>query len=106
MVAAKIGKSASAKSPPIAPDEREIIGMIGPVFRRSKPEIVMEPGRNGRGIGRTLFASHGSADPGMHFLDCANGPGLDQFNHATVIVERMDLSAHLRDTFVLLCQLR
>ena len=39
--------------------------------------------------------SPGAADPDVNLRDVADGPGLNQFNHSSVVVTSVNLGSHL-----------
>src|SRR5438105_2931472 len=61
----------------------------------------MEIARHRRRFGGTLLATIAGADPGMDFAHGPDGPALNQFDDAPVIVPGMNLGAQLRDAFLL-----
>jgi hypothetical protein len=77
-------------------------GPEGPDRRRSQPQVPIQVGRRFLAALGTIAAAPAFADPHVDLGHVADRPGLDDLDHAAVIVAGMDLRAHLSRHVVLL----
>src|SRR5512140_3567338 len=94
---AEIGKSTTAKSPPVAPDARQIIGCIWCFRNRSQPKVIVDGRWHGGGGARLELCAIGGVHPDMHVADFAYRLSPHKLDHAAVIGAGVDLGAELGD---------
>jgi len=101
VVAEKVAQPARAEIRPAPPGKGRVARMIRPEGRGPEPQVPVEVGRDGRGVGGPVPAHVTGPAPDVHLADRPDRPALDQLDHAAVVVLGVDLRAHLRGQLVL-----